>query len=107
MEIKKKIVDGKVAVIVSGGFGAGWSTWNNEHAEFLMFDEGLVCFKELNEDVAVVSRYLESKGLDGIYMGGWNKAGIEWLDVGARFTIDEYDGSETLHEIAKIEFFTA
>ena len=73
----------------------------------LFRSEGLVCFKELNEDVAVVSRYLESKGLDGIYMGGWNKAGIEWLDVGARFTIDEYDGSETLHEIAKIEFFTA
>ena len=63
--------------------------------------------KELNEDVAVVSRYLESKGLDGIYTGGWNKAGIEWLDVGARFTIDEYDGSETLNEIDKIEFFTA
>ena len=106
MEIKKKIVDGKVAVIVSGGFGAGWSTWNNEHAEFLMFDEGLVCFKELNEDVAVVSRYLESKGIDA-FTGGWDKAQIKWLDVGARFTIDEYDGSETLNEIAKIEFFTA
>jgi hypothetical protein len=107
MEIKKKIVDGKVAVIVSPGFGAGWSTWNEKYAEFLLFDEGLVCLKELNEDEAVVSRYLESKGLDDVYSGGWSKAKIEWLDVGTRFKVDEYDGSETLHELDKIEFFTA
>lgn len=28
--MKKLIRDGKVAVLVSPGFGAGWSTWNGD-----------------------------------------------------------------------------
>lgn len=27
--------DGKIAVLVSSGFGAGWSSWNGSHAKQL------------------------------------------------------------------------
>ena len=30
--------DGKVAVMISPGFGAGWSTWNSEFRDTLLFD---------------------------------------------------------------------
>lgn len=31
--------DGKVAILYSPGFGAGWSTWNSEWADQLVFDK--------------------------------------------------------------------
>ena len=31
--MEKLIVDGKVAVLVSRGFGAGWSTWMSDYPE--------------------------------------------------------------------------
>ena len=35
--------DGKVGVLISGGFGAGWSTWaDSKDREFFLFDRGLV-----------------------------------------------------------------
>ena len=35
--------DGKVGVLISGGFGAGWSTWaDNVDRKFFLFDRGLV-----------------------------------------------------------------
>ena len=40
--MNKVIRDGKVAVVVSPGFGAGWSTWafrgEEDYRDFMMFD---------------------------------------------------------------------
>lgn len=33
--MKKVIRNGKVAVLVSEGFGAGWYSWNREYKELL------------------------------------------------------------------------
>jgi hypothetical protein len=43
--MKKLIRDGKVAVLYSPGFGAGWSTWNQELPE-LVFNPVIVDFVE-------------------------------------------------------------
>ena len=43
MKIKKVEKDGKIAVLVSGGFGAGWSTWmDDEHAKVLLYHHEIV-----------------------------------------------------------------
>ena len=38
MNMNKLEKDGKVAVMISPGFGAGWSTWNSEFRDTLLFD---------------------------------------------------------------------
>lgn len=99
-EFEKVVRDGKVAILVSHGFGAGWSTWGSPE-KFLAMDSGLVALAERHAPVAEVDAYLKSKLGDehGIYMGGWCPA-VEWLPVGTQFYIlyiHEYDGSESLH----------
>ena len=52
--MKKIIRDGKVAVLYSPGFGAGWSTWNQELPE-LVFNPVIVDLveKEQWDELAV------------------------------------------------------
>lgn len=87
--------DGKVGVLVSRGYGAGWSSWATNHEQFMATDKTLVemCLKECSEEE--VEKYLLSKGVDE-YLGGWGDCVVEWLDEGAFFMIQEYDGSESL-----------
>ena len=40
--VNKVIRGGKVAVLYSPGYGAGWSTWGSEHKEILLFHPRLV-----------------------------------------------------------------
>ena len=91
--MKKIIRDGKVAVLYSPGFGAGWSTWNQELPE-LVFNPVIVDFveKEQWDELAV---YVSLKYPD-IYDGGMRDLEIAWLDVGSEFRIHEYDGSESI-----------
>lgn len=98
VKIKKKRKDGKVAVLVSPGFGAGWSTWDGEHGEFLAFDTALVDLAERKAGKAEVEEYLKSQFGDDcyVYMGGWEDVVVEWLVEGTQFYIHEYDGHESL-----------
>jgi len=96
MEIEKKIVDGKVAVLISPGFGAGWSTWNSEHSEFMLFDKTLVEMAERNALAGEAEQYLQKKlNEDYVCVLGW-PVRVEWLPQGERFYVDEYDGSESI-----------
>lgn len=96
VQFEKTIRDGKVAVLVSHGFGAGWSTWGNP-AEFLAMDSGLVALAEKGATVEEVKSYLNARlGEDNdICLGGWCPS-VEWLPIGTQFYIHEYDGSESL-----------
>lgn len=91
--MEKLIVDGKVAVLYSPGFGAGWSTWNSEYPE-LMFDPNIVHYLEKGDKQSILS-YCELK-YPGAYLGGLDGLEVAWIPVGAEFVIDEYDGSETV-----------
>lgn len=81
----KVIRDGMVAVLVSPGYGAGWSTWSSNPS--IMFDPAIV---EWVENGKVGHPPTEE------YPGGLGEVEIHWLPVGAKFRIDEYDGHETL-----------
>ncbi len=96
VEPEKLIRDGKVAVLVSPGFGAGWSTWIGKDAEFATFDKGLVELVERKASSDEAEAYLEFRGIKDAYMGGWSDVEVDWLPVGTSFYIHEYDGSESI-----------
>ena len=104
--MEKVIRDGKVAVLISHGYGAGWSTWNPSNAEIFMFHPKLVKLVEEGRQSEITDAYCEEVlGITGIYTGGANDLVIKWLPVGTVFRIDEYDGSESL--VTENVYYTA
>jgi len=98
--------DGKVVILVSYGFGAGWSTWNSENPAQLAMDKRLVEAKLKGVDEEEIEVILKDMGLEDTYTGGWDQVEIEWLYEGTAFEIDEYDGAESLRKITSISDFT-
>ena len=97
--MNKVIRDEKVAVLVSPGYGAGWSTWSycveEDDPGFMMFDPTLVDMVERGASVEEIEAYVKSK-YPGGYYGGADGLTIQWLPVGTAFRIHEYDGSESV-----------
>lgn len=110
--------NGKIGVLVSPGYGAGWSTWNDER---LAYDKRAVEFwlehkddKELMEAVAgwnmndpaleKARKYFEDCGYERPYMGGFKQIRMEWVSPGEKWKIDEYDGYETLVRLRNAGF---
>ena len=91
------IKDGKVAVLVSKGFGAGWSTWNDHR---LAYDKNVIelfmKYRDHDIDYEQFCDGIEALGYKGTYFGGLNGCLIKWVPVGTFFTISEYDGSESI-----------
>lgn len=95
--------DGKIAVLVSAGFGAGWSSWNTvdeDLAEALLFDVDVVKMvlenrKDEIEDF-VTAKYKDMTEGGWLVTVGAKDLDVEWVDKGERFVIDEYDGAESL-----------
>jgi hypothetical protein len=106
MNYQKYEKDGKVAVLVSPGYGAGWSTWADyEDMEALCMDADLVqCV--LDKDIQKLVRVAEEKYPNN-YNGGAVNLIIEWVDKGEAFEITEYDGHESLVVVSKRSYMTA
>ena len=85
--------DGKVAVLYSPGFGAGWYTWNRANPEIL-FDPGIVKLVE-KKKFDELETYVTLKYPD-IYTGGIRDLEVMWISEGALFKVNEYDGSESI-----------
>lgn len=90
--VDKVIRDGKVAVLVSPGFGAGWSTWNRGLGDRAIFSPGIVNAILDGHDPAmnVAAEFPDS------YQGGVSTLTVQWLPIGTLFQIAEYDGSESI-----------
>lgn len=90
--------EGCIAVLVSPGYGAGWSTWNDKR---LAYDRRIVEYilengaPERNSTEAFKS-FVESLGYHDVYMGGAYQLEIKWAKPGSYIRINEYDGSEAL-----------
>lgn len=104
MTVEKYIKDGKVAVLYSPGFGAGWVSWNDEHAEYLAFDKDLVQ-AVLDGNLTLAASLAEASA--GIYAGGARDLKVEWLNPGDMFEIEEYDGNESIHVIGNRLYMVA
>ena len=90
--------EGKIAVLVSPGWGAGWSTWNDKR---LAYDKRIVEYILENgapkkDSTGAFKRFIESLGYSNVYMGGAYQLEVEWVKPGSYVRITEYDGSEGL-----------
>ena len=101
----KVIRDGKVAVLYSPGYGAGWSTWNDECANIL-FEPRIVNLVLAGAGVSKIEAAAEEIW-PGKYFGGARDLQVEWLDQGTRFRVDEYDGNEHIETEESIEWAVA
>ena len=101
------------AVLVSNGYGSGWSTWN---AKELAYDRRVIEWylehssyefcnnvriyesgnqKESAEHEEAV-KFFASIGYNGIYFGGYKPNMLKWVPVNKPWRITEYDGSESI-----------
>ena len=87
--MEKVIRDRMVAVAVSYGFGAGWSTWND-------VDPTDARFNQLFLDGKIAEAKALCTELELGYEGGADSVNIEWVPIGTKFVINEYDGAESL-----------
>ena len=103
--MEKVIKDGKVAVLISTGYGAGWSTWNTESPEML-FDPTLVQMVEADADMSELVAYAE-KQWPNAYHGGLDELAVRWIAQGTEFRINEYDGSESIEVKNELDWIVA
>jgi hypothetical protein len=83
-----------VAVVVSAGHGAGWSSWGMP--EEALFDPIIVDFVEADKINSIeFKEYIESE-YPNSYLGGAYGLYVHWVPEGKEFRIDEYDGAESL-----------
>jgi len=88
-------------VLISPGFGAGWSTWcDADDRESVTFDPWIV-------DILLSDQYNRKEKIDRIYaycavkypdmyMGGVSDLTVQWVPQGTLFRVAEYDGAETI-----------
>ena len=93
--MNKLIKNDMVAVIISPGYGAGWSTWNWEFKDFLLFDSGLADLILNNATKDKLLSYATLKWPDASLLG-IDKLTVEWIPQGTAFRINEYDGNESI-----------
>lgn len=101
--MEKVIRNGKVGVLVSPGFGAGFYTWGAP--EEAIFNPTLIELVE-NEKWQEAIDFVESTWNDA-YSGGVSDLRVAWIPEGTRFQITEYDGSETLEILDDIDWIIA
>ncbi len=98
--MEKLIKDGRVAVLVSRGFGAGWSTWISDYPECLI-DPVLAQMIVDGADEMEIATVAQKRYPDA-YLGGLDGLTVQWLPVGTKFRIDEYDGAESIEILGDI-----
>ncbi len=98
--------DGAVAVLVSPGFGAGWSTWaDDDKKEAMCMDARIVGAFLSGGSAAAVQVAVDM--FPGIYTGGGHKLRVEWVPKGKAFEVEEYDGSESVHVLRDRTYLVA
>ena len=95
--MKKLIKDGKVAVLISPGYGGGWSTWAFGDPDELLFDpviaQMILDFADIDEIEQVVRlRHPDENAC----MAGLEDLKVYWVDQGREFIVEECDGAEII-----------
>ena len=96
--------NGELGVLISVGFGAGWSTWNDTN---LAYDKRII-EKWLEHPTADEMRdYAKSLGYREPYMGGYCSLRLKFVPRGTLFCIHEYDGAESIETPETMEMTMA
>lgn len=86
--------DGKVAVLVSPGFGAGFVTWNSD---ITPFEPKIVEMVLAGKQDEITPEWCKENLGKDLYCGGAKDLEVQWVKSGLKFSYEEYDGSERLH----------
>lgn len=99
------------AVLISPGYGAGWSSWNQAHKEiaydkrviewYLAHNNTLYAYDlsfsnssdPINEEA---DAFFSSLGYEDIYFGGFSDNMLQWVPAGTPWRVHEYDGAESI-----------
>lgn len=100
--MEKVIRKGKVAILISPGYGWGWYTWNTDHKELLFSPKLVKMVEQKKADKITNSWILKNLGLKDVCTGGAGDLIIHWLEEGTVFKVDEYGGSESLITCEKL-----
>ena len=101
--MNKVIKEGKVAVLISYGYGSGFYTCGAPLEA--IFDPKLVELVE-SENFDGAEEYVMNTYPD-VYTGGVGDLVVVWVDEGEEFIIKEYDGSESIQLKSKTQWITA
>ena len=89
-----KVYEGEFTkVLISPGFGAGWSTWNYDWPE-MAFDPEIIELVEKGNSMAVAK--IASVKYPNAYFGSVADLEVVLVKTGTEFIIHEYDGSESI-----------
>jgi hypothetical protein len=85
--------EGKIGIVYSPSFGAGWSTWGNPN-QSLDQEMARAVEREVSCDEL---RQIASKNWPEAYQGGIEDGlSVEWVLPGTAFEVQEYDGYESV-----------
>lgn len=96
MMIEKYYNEDKTAigVLISPDWGSGWSTWVDKN---VAIDKRVIEAWEEGTSAREMENLLKTWGYENPYVGsGYHHLKLEWIPVGQRYYISEYDGYETL-----------
>lgn len=85
-------------VLISPGYGAGWSTWEGKG---LATDIRIIDAFERGISEEEMHELCAELGYGDIYMGGFKNLIVEEIPAGTIFRIAEYDGYESIEEFDK------
>lgn len=94
-------------VLISRGYGAGWSTWNDPR---MAFDERLIrafecgITQEDMKKLCVECGYVDVNG-GPPYMGGFKGLVVVDIPTAEHFRINEYDGAESIEYFDKDDWY--
>lgn len=91
-------------VLISPGFGAGWSTWEGKG---LATDVRIVDAFERGVSEEEMHKLCADLGYGNIYMGGFDDLEIVEVPAGKFFQIREYDGSEYIEIFNPLDWICA
>ena len=100
--MNRYIKNGKVAVLYSPGYGAGWTTWNEEYPEML-FSPEIAEALDNKADYQTLEEISE-RLFPGAFLGGLEQLKIEWVEPGSQIRIDEYDGNESVYILNDVQW---
>ena len=102
---------GEIGILVSYGYGAGWSSWS-EYGIKLAVDKRIIekflehihdkewcnAISSFGDNIIKkeFSDYLSSIGYDNVFLGGLVQCNLEYVPLGSAVRITEYDGAESL-----------
>jgi hypothetical protein len=97
--------DGKVAVVISPGFGSGWSTSYPEYPD-LLWDPTLVELLLTDSKKKEIVTYLRLRYPD-VNLDYIDDLKVEWVPEGEQFYVHEYDGNEYIVDDSDENWHTA